>query len=331
MESLKLLSREKVDSVLADTEGLSWIDSASIDKLKFSVDGESIALELDEKRFVVEDAAFSKAAREIGIPDTYVRKTPARLITDHLNYWYGQRNVENFHLLCRDDTVLGMVRRQVPIVSNIQVLDAVIEGIGEKNVAGYHRVYNSLRTTHINIVGRKMTEPISKDFLFGGVQFQGSVLGECAIEVSAYVFRQICSNGAIAPRTIFRWSRKNVQTQAVDWARDTARQAYEAVDGEFERIKKLTKIKITGHVSELLKSMFHEFSLPTAVRNAILAELVDSGKAETLYDVYNAITKVASHSEIIADKPSSIRQTMLVAGQVVEHSEVCPTCYSVLS
>jgi len=59
-----------------------------------------------------------------------------------------------------------------------------------------------------------------------------------------------------------------------------------------------------------------------------LKTIIDQG-GDTMYDVLNAMTFVASHGEGIADNPLRARKLMAAGGDLVEHA-VCPECRQVL-
>lgn len=324
---MKLLTRDQVSSALDVTEGLSYLHSGK--GMTFNQEGDSVVVSVDKKCFQMTDDAFVKAARVVGVPATYVNKIPKELFIPHLRYWYGEGQAEDFQLVCKDDTVLSVTRRDVDFVSNQELLANVEEGIGGSEIQGYARVSNDLSYTHIDIVGNKDFEVLDNDMLYGGVRVQNSILGEAPVEISAFVFRLVCSNGAMAPRFLYKWSRKNRDQRVVGWAKDAARTAYSEVTKEFGRVKALTAVKIEGFVSPAMKSFLRDWGLPVSIREEVFNELVDAG-AKTLYDVWCAISKIATHSERNIDNPLMRRRMQLMAGDVVDSPHLCNSCHQVL-
>lgn len=327
---MKLLSREKVNGVLDKTEGLSFLHSGG-GRIQFEQKGDDVDVLYDKKRYRMTDDAFVKAARVVGVPATYVNKIPKELFVPHLSFWYGNGRSEDFQLVCRGDEVISVTKRNVEFVSNQELLSKVEEGIGQKEIKGYAYVTNNLSYTSVDIVGNKDFEALiggtPKDLLFGGVRVQNSVLGENPIEVSAFIFRQVCSNGAVAPRFLYKWSRRNREQKVAGWAKDVATQAYAEVEQEFCRIKELVSIKVEGFVSPAIKSFFRDWGVPVTLREEIMSELVDSEHADTLYDIWCAVSKVATHSQRVIDNPLLRNRMMLMAGDVAENPNLCEKCH----
>jgi len=51
--------------------------------------------------------------------------------------------------------------------------------------------------------------------------------------------------------------------------------------------------------------------------------------ARSLYDLFNAVTYVASNTEEILDDPRLTRRLMKIGGRMSSHPEVCGECFRV--
>ena len=324
----KLLTKESVCSVLDETEDVGFIQSAE-GHVEFKQVADATELKFNDDEFVIDDNAFTKAARVVGIPASYVGKTPKELFISHLNHHYNQPD-KNIVLAHKDNSIVDVTKKVVDVVSNREMFDKAIEAIGENEIKGFNHVFNDLSYTSVDIVCNKDFEAMPGDQLFGGVRIQNSILGESPIEVSAYIYRQVCSNGAIAPNFLYKWSRRNVEQDVMGWLGQVVKQAYGEVDSEFSRLRKLPEIKLGDHTSSVLKSYFRDWKLPSGLREEVMGELANIEGEVTLYDVWCAVAKVGTYSEKVLANPKMRRSVQAMAGDVIDHPDLCDTCHQKL-
>jgi len=324
----ELLTESEVNEIISSTEDVALINTAD-QRLVFEGDyTEGHKMRLGPEEFEVDRTGYVMAARAAGIPQTYADKCPDSLINQNLNYWYGEGGLSaEKSFLRKGNKVVGVGNKMEKLVSNRKLLDVVSSVVD--NVKGYHYCSNDLWYTTASVVSDKSFEAISDDILFGGIQLQSSILQKKPIEVSAYIYRQVCSNGACSSHELFKWSRKNSSVAIEDWIHTAAVQAYKSLDAEFNRIKLMTNVGIKGHASEYISSLLRNAGLSKGTEEEILQEVVNSG-ATSVYDVYNAISKVATHSKIFENNFISGRSLQMVAGRVSRHCEVCPTCHHIV-
>jgi len=49
-----------------------------------------------------------------------------------------------------------------------------------------------------------------------------------------------------------------------------------------------------------------------------------------MYDVFNAVTNIASNSNLVEDDPGLAYRLMRVGGRLSSHSDICNECHRVL-
>jgi hypothetical protein len=278
------------------------------------------------------DRLLCDAARVVGIPETYYRKTPTSLMTPHLDFWYNKGGFGNVRFFTKEDTVVGVTKRLVANTYPDQIMGMIETQLDKDRIIGFHKPHFSLDFVKIPMVfadEKSVGTNGSKDPFRAGIYFQTSISGANPLCMAAYFLRQVCTNGSVVSKDIMKWSRKNVTYGMDVWVKDALDALMPTFDKEFESIKRLREVKVSGHVAEALDSIFHDLNIPNTVAKLVQDEIIDSG-ADTLYDVFNAVTRVATHSELMDDRPLLSHRMMTAAGQITEHPIVCEACHRVM-
>jgi hypothetical protein len=327
---LKLITREEVSSVLSKTENLTFMDLKPGDDLEVHFHGskDSPVVNLGGTELRLTPPALLDATRCIGLPQKYTSKCPADMLWNQLNYFFGEGMHDQVRAIYQEDRLIGMTtdRVKTSVVSNERLLRLAEEKIGKEHIVGYHQTHSDLSHSTVALVTDQSFEPVREDTLFGGIKIQNSILGKEAIEVSPYVFRQWCSNGAITSHSLGRYTRKK-HDDLDNWFHGIIEGASTELEKEFERIRHLTNISVRGHVTETIKGIGHDRGIPGKVIEQVLEEATSS-RAETMYDVYNCFTKIASHNRNLT--PVTINRLQWTAGSIAEEHEICKECHRVL-
>lgn len=330
-EDLKLIDRAEVTKTLAPTENLDFTDLKPGDDIDVHFFGtkDEPRVDLGGTEFRILPKALEATARCIGMPAKYVSRCPADLLFPHLNYWFGEGMSNPIRAISSEDTLLGMTadRVKTQVVSNERLLRLAEEKIGTDHIVGYHQVYSDLKYSSMALVTDKSFEPVNQDTLFGGIKISNSILGKDTIEVSPYIFRQWCSNGAITEQALGKYTRKK-HDNLDGWLQEIIEGADSQLDQEFDRIRHLTTVSVKGHVAETVNGVGDDRNLPGKVVEEVLNEAIAS-KAETMYDIYNAFTKIASHSTELT--PMSANRLQHAAGVITKNHEICSQCHRVLN
>jgi len=334
MAELNLLTRDQLVATMEPTEGLSHrdVDLGSNDAVEFLdvMNGQPARVKILGEEHQLTDAGLQQAATCIGIPSSYSRKCPYNMLLDHLNYWCGVPGKMRFFL--RDDKVVGAYKNRPDYYSNLMLHDNILAGIKDTTVLGYHQVSTDLDYSRFCVVLDKTFEPKTGDTLYGGISVQNSIFGSKALEVTPYIFRQWCSNGAITSESLSRWSRRSNNADDISlWAQSAADRSVKELDCEFNRIKQLTEIGVVGQLDSTLKSIFRKFGIPTRTQGIIRDEAAKQNAgagAQTLYDVYNAVTAVGTHHQALSQE--SARDLQLVAGEMTKDYAMCDKCHQVI-
>jgi hypothetical protein len=288
-----------------------------------------------------------KAMRLVGFPEAVVRKIPAGLMMDALN-WSFPTKMSTVQAFSKQNRLLAFCKPSLELISVRRLLEAVSELGGETML--FERFDHSLSFTNCSAIiadrwrtfsddrikgitlgteGTVNYRNIAKeDILLGGVNFSTSIMGEHPLEVSGYIYRLTCGNGAMSAEQTFKWSRNTESTSILDWFKDRVKAAIELLDAEFEKISHLRDQLIPEHHrAEVLANVFAEYGLSDKIKQLVLVKLTDDPPRH-MYDVVQAITNVVNDQDI-GESPMMVRRLQKVGGDIAARVAVCPTCYNV--
>jgi len=336
---MALMEREAVMGELALTEGFgerTFTLGRDRSEFKSDVDGKLMFTLSNGSthEYQLSRDAFIKASRLCGIPETYVDKFPVEdigLLSAHLNYWFGHRTDVDLKMLLRGDTVVSFMNSMTDYYSRTHLFE-MAENILDRHDGEpllYDHVHNSLdKGLHYSIVSQKRAFMKPGDLVQGGIQVQDHVLGELPMVITGYVWRQVCGNGMMSKDILSKYSRKSDVANLDSWFTEAVTACNESIDAEFARMMHLQEVPVEHHGADILSSIFSEFKISPAMREAITNNVVNEG-AENMYDVLNAITSAANDEEF-EESPKMIRTLQSVAGAIAAEPEHCPRCFALV-
>lgn len=276
--------------------------------------------------------ALGTLVANIGFPRPYLKKVPKEeypsLLLPHLNYWYqnalaGGRirllNIEN-------RTIMVVPKADFEHVKISDVITATERQLGKNLVAGYHKLRITPEAFCFSIITSKEVELKKGDLFNAGIRVNHSLTGATSTSLSAYLFRQWCSNGATTEDKLETWHRRNSSDDLETWLQKSIIGANQAFDKETKRVEALLQIPTDGHTAEVLNSVLDQSSVPQGLQREVRSTLLDRDP-ETLYDIYNALTEIDTHSDYFEDHPGSIGTLNRVATHLTHNSKLCPTCH----
>lgn len=289
---------------------------------------------------LVPKEAWLKLGQRLKIPASYSEKVPVALMIPHVNHFFAL-NDGQFTAFIQNDGGVPVVQHfsegERRPISNIEILDVVDDVLKESLDVGaisYSHVHHNLYDTTINVklpVEQDMTSGTVRkgDIVAGGISLNTSFVMEHPLDVASYTERLICTNGAISTSNVFRLTRR-YGGDPDEWLREAIGMAFRGIDDEMRALRETQEVRIQGHVSNALQSIFTEFSVPTHVRELINQRVIDL-PAETLYDVVQVITDVASNDEDIRANPALQRRLMQVGSNVTRHRDFCDSCHRIIA
>lgn len=317
----------------------------------------------EARRVQLTKASALELTSAVGLPKTYVVKTPARLIAPQLDYWYAGQATGSRKLLVMDrefetpatpdlepwqdgyrapatetrTVALGTAKATLQPFGHRQLLDRAIRAIQERYGVAEEDIYVDSRKTHHSMAKAFMFVVIPEatrtmrpgDDWSGGVLIQNSLTGECATTVRCIMFRWWCRNGCTTQKSASgTYSRRgNTGGEDVyDWVGQSVHDALSRLEGEFDRVEAMTTEPIEGEVRVAVDNIIRQYKLPTAVAEAIRNQMMETSDT-TMYGLMNAVTAAAQASGM----PRAMSEKLMeVGGDFVAGAHRCSSCHSVL-
>jgi len=182
--------------------------------------------------------------------------------------------------------------------------------------------------------GKLTAEPRPGDVLHGGITIRHSQAGNSTTVILSYLHRLVCSNGLTQrvclqgrPSRTKRTKAGNTAQRMLEAIKRQVRQAWAQLDQRLEGMGELLNHPL--EVDELPEGLRRRWSINRRVAAEVAQALQNDelGRTRTEYDLVNAISRVATHSQHLA--PRYARHLCLAAGMFAQrHVHQCPMCGS---
>lgn len=279
-------------------------------------------------------AALGTLLAHIGFPRPYLKKIPIeqvnKLVVPHLNFWYGKElSGQILRLLTiKNNAVAAIPKADFKHVPISEILNAVEEVLG-KSILGYHKVWPGTKSFQFSILTPETAAIKSgqKNQVYNaGIRISHSIDGQQSTTVSPYLFNQWCSNGATTEHNLGSWKRRSGKEDIGPWLQRTIVESRKVFGQSIDKLRELCGIKIDKNTSEVLDSVLEQSMVPRQLQKVVRNTFIDDG-ANTLYDVYNILTKVDTHSGVFEEHPNAKGILDNVASNLACHSKLCPVCH----
>lgn len=346
VEEGTLLSLDHVRGVLAETEPMNVLEYAVGGDISFELH-DRVSQQVREsegpdpvyawvtlppneeseepQRFQLSKDGLLTAAKAAHISQTYLQVCPGPLIAPHLNFWYqGGLGPKDFKFLENNGIVQAVTRFSVTPFSNLRLLDSLVAGIraedSDNPVHVDSKFYHDLRRTHLRLVtprhNRSMERTgVEDDRWSVGLQLTNSLTGEHPTDLSGYMFRYWCANGAIDIHSgAGRWSRRHGGSDSEEvyaWARQAVDEVFTGLEGSLDAVQRLADTPVRGDAADVLRELFERYRLPASDRDRIMRPLLDE-ESLTQYHIMNAITQAANGHE----SPDQMMRLMEMGGSL---------------
>jgi hypothetical protein len=284
---------------------------------------------LNDREYLLTSAAYTKLGNLAGIPKSYLVKTPHEIMVPHVNYWLRNKGLAQMSMTATGDVIQFFHKGEAHPVPNEKIIDACEDTFG-KDFEAWHVSHDWFRS-QFSIMSDAFENAVAVgDVVRVGVSIDNSYAMQTPLKISTYIHRLVCTNGAISADNVFQLTRHSGDDDSSDtWLRESITQAVNSADMEVERLRSLSNISVADHVSASLDSVFSEFGVPYTLRQEVMDQVMDN-TVVSLYDLYNIITNVASHSPASINDPDLAARMMRIGGQIASHPEICDACHRVI-
>lgn len=277
--------------------------------------------------------ALTALASQLGIPSNYIKKCPPLLQLAQLNYWNRTIGPDQLRLLTdgsETPSIQAFTRPDAGEVLDIErAISCVEDELGRLTDLDYTMVSADIDLVRFSVVGPKQGQPKRGDIFRAGVAFEYSPSDKRAMTIRGMNYRLVCTNGAYSVETV-KSSRRHTPADPYQWIQENTAIVWQAADSQFERLRVLAETRLPTHDrGELVDHVFNELRIPLVAREYITDRMLTEG-ADTMYDFFNHITYVASHSIVAEEDPRLQVRLMSTAAQLTDHPAICETCMRLL-
>ncbi len=292
--------------------------------------------------------AVSQLASECHLPRNYQAEVPSWLLTQNMNWWLGtglgERSLQalvaglgTYPAESGDQQVplaRAICRSTIIPFSNLNMLEVMAAQLRKKygddaEILVDYKFHHDLEATAFRLIvpeglQRVITgTPVEGDIWSTGIQFKNSLIGLKQTELSGYLFRWACTNGAIdtlASSGGFM-RRKAKEADALSWAAEQVDSVLGGLEHTLDEVQEMVAVPVTGDTTTILADLFARHSLPVREQQRIIAAMADTSDM-TMYGLMQAITQVANMDGLDRGPVESL---MAMGGHVL-HSAAAGRC-----
>ena len=331
-----LTKEMSVDTFREVLTGFESQDYVSINPTyaQIQVDEDIVNLATDELGTVpMSTNAYLALGKYYDIPEPYLRRMPHELMASHFNHLMSTNTrLQEGRLtlgITDGERITTVVKGATRPVSNFDVLDAFEATLGNDFTIN-HFAGELDKVSYSLVTPRIEGEVVLGDAIRGGIHVDNSYSGRKPLELSAVMYRLVCTNGMISASTMNRLSLSNIDEHAMDWIRESMLNISQTFDGQMEQLRHLREMELDGrNMTEVLSSLFREFNIPTATRQPIM-EMVVQNPPSNFYELHNIITDFASNSSMAYENGGMAIRMMRIASRLVESPESCEACHRLI-
>jgi hypothetical protein len=339
-----MTSLSDVTQQLKDRKARLEVVRIPSDKVHMTPEG---LLVVSDRQLPTSTEAQLELATYAGIPSVFFTQCPPDLQAVMFNKLFPIR-VPTQDIPCEmgvailDNKVISVASSHLESLASLDVLELVLDEAPKELRNEESLVVDRFHLngwTGISLTSPSIkTEPRPGDIIQAGVDFYHSDAGSFATQVSTYLLRLVCKNGALVrvcehDRGVrIRRDSHIDRDELIRRARRMAALAWSDLDKKLEVLKQLANERVENP-REVIEKISADLGLNMSgklIDGAIRAMGEDEyGNARTLLDIWNAMSRLATHS---IEHPLAWRRRMMFAsgGILQERIERCPQCLSIL-
>lgn len=287
-------SRECHDEVVP----VSDLSFGSLDRVRVS-----------DQDYLIRPSAQTALCTRIGAPYSFVRRCSADL-QQQIIHEMMPKDESRLFVRYQGSSVRAIFSTRYTPVDNIEIMNRMFE-MGYNPDTEIQYAFDE-QIMNLSIPDHLKTFEISKgDVIKPGISISNSEVGLCAVHVSAYMLRLVCTNGLI--KKSFEGSRfYHVSRKALDYLPQTI----DNLAHDVEESSKLLAVSLTSSVTDpeaTFDKFNRQFMLSEPERSAV-AWAWPQEEGGTMFNIINTYTKAAQYeelSDVSSNKLSSVGGAIL--------------------
>lgn len=249
----------------------------------------------DENKMPMSPFATSGICGKLKIPVVYFNRCAnenKQLAAININNWLKDDSRE-FMLRTYDGRIRGCLSASYSKFDAPDLLTAVDEALGMDNYKLKGSFINEERL-HLRLVEKEML-PIESEDLFAGITIDSSDIGRSGLYVQFFIYKQVCTNGLIIPKSsgrLFRQKHIGISSEEFkEGLLEGLTKFNEIKENSIELIKRNKKIP-TGE--EILEEIKEKTRFTDDVIDEVI-NIVDKSYDRSRWGIINGITEIAQN------------------------------------
>lgn len=249
----------------------------------------------DENKMPMSPFATSGICGKLKIPVVYFNRCAnenKQLAAININNWLKDDSRE-FMLRTYDGRIRGCLSASYSKFDAPDLLIAVDEALGMDNYKLKGSFINEERL-HLRLVEKEML-PIEGEDLFAGITIDSSDIGRSGLYVQFFIYKQVCTNGLIIPKSsgrLFRQKHIGISSEEFkEGLLEGLTKFNEIKENSMELIKRNKKIP-TGE--EILEEIKEKTRFTDDVIDEVI-NIVDKSYDRSRWGIINGITEIAQN------------------------------------
>ena len=269
--------------------------------------------------------AYERLAKIVKVPAANLSNFPKEMLSPLFNHRLSSmREGTSLTAALGEGGVVRYFRKGSPTISPVRILDKITDITGS-DISLNHSTFEEDFVRFSVMLSETEREVVPGDAFRFGLTVTTSPSKVTPLEIASYSHRLICTNGAVSTVTNARFRPSGDEDAQNDWLDLAITQAIAAANDEFDRIDRMREISLSDRLSAFLESAVSEFAIPNSVRPAIMEAVIEQ-QPQSLYDMYNIITDLASNSDEFSVDASIASRLMASASLMTAHPDMCDTC-----
>lgn len=235
-------------------------------------------------------------ANRLGIPFYYLKKCPAEIQRENLNYWLRHERNEELFLRFQGNEVRAIFTPRYIPTDNLEVLDK-LKSLGYVPDTWVQSSVNE-QLMMVNIPDSRETFTVNGDKMTPGISMANSEVGLASLSIAAFVLRLVCTNGMVS-KTQVSASYRHVSGKILN----ELPAVFSDISRELASKKDQFRLSIESrveHPEATINSFNNQFQLTKEEKEAVEWALPKE-YGQTMFHVINVYTKASQYPGLPAD------------------------------
>lgn len=267
--------------------------------------------------------SFNPFLMEVGIPPKYANTLPVHILIPQIDYLLSKRTDALSAEVSKKTEEIVKYGWNKSSISLSDVMDHVIEITGSDEVSSNSFV-NGSQVVVYGTSESHTSEPVKGDIVQGGLMMNIDK-GPDTANAALYLNRLVCTNGMVSTEKLMSTSKRKGTMD--DFLRSVKEKFGDSCITFFDKIKALTNVNIKDPaMAERMIEQFARESYLSAFLKKALLEQVQAGIVESAYDLWNIMTKQATHGDYTDAQRLQMLQFTGTTAQKIHTDSNCNGC-----